>query len=281
MTLSPIAGELLCTASLGHSSHQGKRKSTKQLFQHQTGNEKMVKLDDESNEDQPPPTLTRKLTPMSDLLDSLLETEHTRKDHNKKAVEELFSPPPLKRKLTPMSDLLDTSLDTPSAPEKEDLVYFPVEVDLERLRDWKEALSSDQEQHSRIEQESLQKGAVVNVNNTDVAVFKYGDSLLATNEKCPHAGGPLHLGDIEMLPDRSLCVRCPWHKWTFCISSGTNNEVSKSGNNMNSRVGSCTYPLSRPDKRLKVFPVVMENNRKHIKIGFESITKETLMEEKF
>ena len=34
----------------------------------------------------------------------------------------------------------------------------------------------------------------------------------ATSEKCPHAGGPLHLGDIEVLPDKSLCVRCPWHK---------------------------------------------------------------------
>ena len=35
-----------------------------------------------------------------------------------------------------------------------------------------------------------------------------------------HPGGPLHVGDIEMLPDRSLCVRCPWHSWRFDLKSG-------------------------------------------------------------
>ena len=33
-------------------------------------------------------------------------------------------------------------------------------------------------------------------------------------------GGPLHLGDIEVLPDRSLCVRCPWHSWRFNLENG-------------------------------------------------------------
>ena len=33
-------------------------------------------------------------------------------------------------------------------------------------------------------------------------------------------GGPLHLGDIESLPDRSLCVRCPWHSWRFDLNTG-------------------------------------------------------------
>ena len=127
-------------------------------------------------------------------------------------MEECSAPPPLTRKLTPMSNLLENALATTSTPEKEDLVYFPVEVDLERLRDWKETLSSSQEGQSDTKQGSLPKGALVNVNKTEIAVFRYGDSVLATKERCPHAGGPLHLGDIEMLPDRSLCVRCPWHK---------------------------------------------------------------------
>ena len=39
-------------------------------------------------------------------------------------------------------------------------------------------------------------------------------------------GGPLHLGDIEDIPQNSHsdvacpCVVCPWHKWSFDLSSG-------------------------------------------------------------
>ena len=33
-------------------------------------------------------------------------------------------------------------------------------------------------------------------------------------------GGPLHVGDIETLPDASLCVRCPWHSWCFDLNTG-------------------------------------------------------------
>ena len=33
-------------------------------------------------------------------------------------------------------------------------------------------------------------------------------------------GGPLHLGDIETLPDLSLCVKCPWHSWCFDLHTG-------------------------------------------------------------
>ena len=36
------------------------------------------------------------------------------------------------------------------------------------------------------------------VEGEQLAVFKYGNSFLATAAKCPHVGGPLHLGDIEV-----------------------------------------------------------------------------------
>ena len=38
----------------------------------------------------------------------------------------------------------------------------------------------------------------IQVEGQQVAVFKYGSSFLATAAKCPHVGGPLHLGDIEV-----------------------------------------------------------------------------------
>lgn len=28
------------------------------------------------------------------------------------------------------------------------------------------------------------------------------------------------MGDIEVLPDRSLCVKCPWHNWKMELKSG-------------------------------------------------------------
>ena len=117
------------------------------------------------------------------------------------------------RKATsPLSLFTPTQPDQkPSQEEDPDLVYFPVDVDVFRLRDWRQGKAEDQ---------SGQKGELVTVNNTEVAVFRYGEEVLATQARCPHAGGPLHLGDIEVLPDKSLCVKCPWHKWTFCVARG-------------------------------------------------------------
>ncbi|KAK3102939.1 hypothetical protein FSP39_015110 [Pinctada imbricata] len=63
-------------------------------------------------------------------------------------------------------------------------------------------------------------GAVVNSNEKKIAVFRYGNQVFAIDEKCPHLGGPLHLGDIEEMPDRSLCVKCPWHSWKFDLYTG-------------------------------------------------------------
>ena len=126
-------------------------------------------------------------------------------------------------------------------------------MDTDKLLDWKEKLSlnpssSDDENLKRGTDEDeennneLERATLVNVNNTDIALFKYGETIIggfekslidamiqqihateilsqsvtylnpATESKCPHAGGPLHLADIEILPDKSLCVRCPWHK---------------------------------------------------------------------
>merc|ERR1719242_910089 len=142
--------------------------------------------------------------------------------------------------------------------EDSSLVYFPVEVDLETLVDWKE-VTRDQDREENNNYETLRKAALVNVNNKDVAVFKYGDDVIATSSRCPHAGGPLFKGDIEVLPDRSLCVRCPWHKWAFRLSGRQSH-------------GDCVFPPGRDDKKLQLYPTSVTSRdykRNQIKIGFD------------
>ncbi|KAK8748950.1 hypothetical protein OTU49_015611 [Cherax quadricarinatus] len=62
---------------------------------------------------------------------------------------------------------------------------------------------------------TLRTGCLVKVNEQEVALFRFGNVVYAISEHCPHSGGPLHIGDIESLPDQSLCVRCPYHGWKF------------------------------------------------------------------
>ena len=151
-------------------------------------------------------------------------------------------------------------------------MFFPVEVDTDKLIDWKKkpSLKSKPSENLKIEDEQsnngLESGTLVNVNNTEIALFKYGETIIATESKCPHAGGPLHEGDIVVFPDKSLCVVCPWHMWAFCVSENNAGQ---------SKVGSCVFPEAGRRKTLQVFPTeVSKSNRKHIvKIGFDSIKK--------
>ena len=62
------------------------------------------------------------------------------------------------------------------------LVYFPVPLDTEELVDWQEGCGEE----NNNEKEGRQKAALVTVNSTDVAVFRFGDSVLG--EFCPARG---------------------------------------------------------------------------------------------
>ena len=85
--------------------------------------------------------------------------------------------------------------DTPTKERGEGPVFFPVEVhllykqnvktnfnriypnskvDTDKLLDWKEKLSLKDEQNNN----HLERAALVNVNNTDIALFKYGETII-------------------------------------------------------------------------------------------------------
>jgi len=195
--------------------------------------------------------------------------------------------------LTPLSETRRERRSTESrrSAANSRLVFFPVELEVDKMKDWEEQnnnnINTNVDNNNEKENKS---GTLIRVNNTDVAVFKYGDQIIATSDRCPHAGGPLHLGDIEVLPDKSLCVRCPWHKWAFKVSGGRRpgerfrrnlfQDVPDDGT-MKDCVGSCVFPPNRGERTLQVFPTQLDRRRKTLKIGFESFDNATLKEETF
>ena len=169
-----------------------------------------------------------------------------------------------------------------------DLIFLPVSLEVGRLRDWAE------------EEGAGEKGALVEVNGRQVAVFRHGESLLATEAVCPHAGGPLHLGDIEVLPDRSLCLRCPWHRWTFALGrqvcsappAASRRLFGEGGGEVGVRArrrvtvaptmaaGACLSPPGRADTPLAMFPVRREAGGA-VSLGFTSLHTDTLTQHNF
>ncbi len=58
-------------------------------------------------------------------------------------------------------------------------------------------------------------GKVVSINGKALAVFNCGGTFYATENTCPHRGGPLADGAVA-----GNNVTCPWHGWEFDIPNG-------------------------------------------------------------
>ncbi|KAH3888089.1 hypothetical protein DPMN_012114 [Dreissena polymorpha] len=96
-------------------------------------------------------------------------------------------------------------------------------------------------------------GTMVTSNSVDIALFRYKSSVFAIKEECPHAGGPLHLGEIEDLGEGLLCVRCPWHGWKVDLLSGKVLE-----------------PTTHQTESTVTYPVKVDSDGK-LFIGFEGL----------
>ncbi|XP_048729536.1 Rieske domain-containing protein-like isoform X2 [Ostrea edulis] len=123
-------------------------------------------------------------------------------------------------------------------------IYLPLDVSFQDLYDW----SKPEEKYqylqtavpfgrSGLRRQNSKTGTLVSCNEQDIAVFRYHNKVYAIKEKCPHLGGPLHLGDIEELPGHTLCVRCPWHSWRFDLDTGQLKQPKLPG------VCSIVYPV--------------------------------------
>lgn len=58
----------------------------------------------------------------------------------------------------------------------------------------------------------------VMVKGESVALFNVGGVFHALTNRCPHRGGPLGQGFLD-----GAEVSCPWHNWTFDVTSGENS----------------------------------------------------------
>ena len=76
------------------------------------------------------------------------------------------------------------------------------------------------------------------------------------------AGGPLHVGDIESLPDGGLCVRCPWHSWRFRLDTGH-----------------IVHPRGQ-HRHAQVYPVVIKDDGS-IWVGFEQFDPSVFCDTEF
>lgn len=63
------------------------------------------------------------------------------------------------------------------------------------------------------------EGRAFEVNGKQVAVFNCRGTFYAISNVCRHQGGPLAEGDLE-----GTVVTCPWHGWTYDVTSGESPE---------------------------------------------------------
>jgi nitrite reductase (NADH) small subunit len=62
----------------------------------------------------------------------------------------------------------------------------------------------------------LREGRAVTLGSHELAIFNLGDRYLATDNRCPHAGGPLCDGIVA-----GDSVVCPLHAWKIRLADGS------------------------------------------------------------
>ena len=56
---------------------------------------------------------------------------------------------------------------------------------------------------------------VVTLDGREVAVINHGGKYYAVENRCPHMGGPLGLGQVK-----NGIITCPWHRFRFELETG-------------------------------------------------------------
>jgi nitrite reductase (NADH) small subunit len=76
---------------------------------------------------------------------------------------------------------------------------------------------------TRCENIPLHEGRSIQVDGHEIAVFNLGDRFLATENRCPHRGGPLADGIVS-----GEKVVCPLHSRKVCLHTGQMEGIAES-----------------------------------------------------
>jgi nitrite reductase (NADH) small subunit len=68
---------------------------------------------------------------------------------------------------------------------------------------------------TQVENLPMREGRAVMLGGREIALFNLGDKVLATDNQCPHEGGPLCDGIVT-----GESVVCPLHAWKVNLASG-------------------------------------------------------------
>ena len=63
------------------------------------------------------------------------------------------------------------------------------------------------------------EGTFVDIGGRELAVFLHKGQPHVVDNLCPHAGGSMASGYVEMAGD-DPCAVCPWHGWAFRLRDG-------------------------------------------------------------
>lgn len=74
-----------------------------------------------------------------------------------------------------------------------------------------------------------------------IALYNVGGTVYATDNSCPHSGGPLGKGLL-----RGELITCPWHMWTFNVRTGLSDV--------------------NPEERIDIYPVKVRNGKIFVKL---------------
>lgn len=64
---------------------------------------------------------------------------------------------------------------------------------------------------------------VVQMNGTPVAIINCNGTFHAIRNICPHRGGPVGEGKLD-----GNVITCPWHGYSFDLTTGVNTNVNPS-----------------------------------------------------
>ena len=102
-----------------------------------------------------------------------------------------------------------------------------------------------------VDQIPPREGRAVCLGTREIAIFNLGDRFLATDNRCPHKGGPLCDGIVT-----GASVVCPLHAWKISLETGA---VERSGAGAGAGLSVATYPV-RVDGAVIALEVPVEAN---------------------